>query len=307
MSGRLSRAGAGFTMGVGAYTLWGVFPLYFPLLEPAGPVEILAQRVLWSVLTMAVLVLALRRTPQLRALLRSRRTLALLAVAAATISVNWVTFIYGVTTGHVLETSLGYFVNPLVTVLLGVLVLGERLRRLQWAALAIAATAVVVLTVDYGRLPWIAVLLAFSFGTYGLVKKTADVGAVESLAVETALLTPLAAAYVGWLAASGGPVLGTQGPVHTVVFALLGLVTAVPLLLFGGAATRVPMVTLGLLQYLAPIFQFVLGIVWFGEHMPATRWAGFVLVWLALVLFTVEAYGHRRRHLRRVARAATAT
>ncbi|HEY1134072.1 MAG TPA: EamA family transporter RarD [Nocardioides sp.] len=305
MSSRDVRAG--FAMGAGAYALWGVFPLYFPLLEPAGPVEILAHRVLWSTLVMVALVVVLRRTTAVRALLRSPRTLGLLVVAAATISVNWATFIYGVNSGHVLETSLGYFVNPLVTVLMGVLILGERLRPAQWGALGIAALAVVVLTVDYGRLPLVAILLAFSFGTYGLVKKTADVGAVESLAVETVLLAPFAGAYVAWLAATGALVFGTEGPEQVALFAGLGLITAIPLLLFGGAATRVPMVVLGLLQYLAPILQFVLGLVWFGEEMPATRWIGFVLVWFALAVFTTEMATHRRRQARLTTEATTAS
>jgi chloramphenicol-sensitive protein RarD len=300
-------ARAGFAMGAGAYALWGVFPLYFPLLEPAGPFEILAQRVLWSTVVMVGLVVVLRRTDALRAVLASRRTFLLLVVASFTISVNWATFIYGVNSGHVLETSLGYFVNPLVTVLMGVLVLGERLRPAQWGALALAGVAVVVLTVDYGRLPFVAVLLALSFGTYGLVKKTADVGAVESLAVETVLLVPFAGAYVVWLGATGAAVFATEGPGQVALFAGLGIVTALPLLLFGGAAIRVPMVVLGLLQYLAPTFQFVLALVWFGEDMPATRWIGFVLVWCALAVFTAEMVTHARRQARLTARATTAS
>lgn len=299
--------GPGVTMGFAAYLLWGVFPLYFPLLEPAGPLEILAQRMVWSAITMAVLVVALRRTAAVRALLRHRRTLALLALAAATISINWGMFIYGVTSGHVLETSLGYFINPLVTVLMGVLLLGERLRPMQWVAIGVAAGAVVVLTVDYGRLPWVSLVLAFSFGTYGLVKKTADVGAVESLAVETAFVLPFATAYVVWLGLTGGAVFGSEGLGPAALFALTGLITAIPLLLFGGAATRVPMVVLGLLQYLAPICQFALGILWFGEEMPASRWIGFTLVWVALALFTVEMVRHRRRQARLAGAAARAT
>lgn len=303
---RPSPTGAGFGMGVGAYVLWGAFPLYFPLLEPAGPVEILAQRVLWSAVTMTLLVLVLRKVASIRALLRSRRTVALLLIASATISINWATFIYGVNSGHVLETSLGYFVNPLVTVLMGVLILREHLRPAQWVALGIAAMAVVILTVDYGRPPWIALVLAFSFGTYGLVKKTAGVGAVESLTVETVLLAPLAIGYVVWLGAAGTAVFGTRGVGHTLVFMAAGIVTAIPLLLFGGAATRVPMVTLGLLQYLAPILQFALAVLWFDEQMPLTRWLGFALVWTALVVFTIEATTHRRRQLRLTVPATTA-
>lgn len=306
MVGTPTRAGAGFAMGVAAYVLWGAFPLYFPLLEPAGPVEILAQRVLWSAVTMALLVLALRKHREVVALLRERRTFALLALASVTISVNWATFIYGVNSGHVLETSLGYFVNPLVTVLMGVVILHERLRPAQWVALAIAGSAVVILTLDYGRLPWIALVLAFSFGTYGLVKKTVGAGAVESLAVETILLAPLAIGYVTWLGVTGSAVFGTRGVAHALVFMAAGIITAIPLLLFGGAATRIPMVTLGLLQYLAPILQFALAVLWFGEHMPLTRWIGFALVWIALVVFTIEATTSRRRQLRLTVPATTA-
>lgn len=301
-----SAVGPGVAMGFAAYLLWGVFPLYFPLLEPAGPLEILAQRMLWSAVTMGLLVVVLRRTAAVRALLSRPRTMGLLALAALTISINWGMFIYGVSSGHVLETSLGYFINPLVTVLMGVLLLGERLRPLQWAAIGVAGVAVVVLTVDYGRLPWVALVLAFSFGTYGLVKKTADVGAVESLAIETAFVLPFATAYVVFLGVTGGAVFGSQGPGHAAIFAASGIITAIPLLLFGGAATRVPMVVLGLLQYLAPLCQFALGILWFGEEMPASRWIGFTLVWLALAIFTVEMVRHRR-HVRVAATAATAT
>jgi chloramphenicol-sensitive protein RarD len=301
VSRQAERAGAGFAFGVAAYLLWGGFPLYWPLLEPAGAVEILAHRVLWSALTMVAVVLLLRRGGRLRALVRDRRTLGLLAVAAAVITLNWGGYIWGVTNGRVVETSLGYFINPLVTVLIGVLVLGERLRPRQWIALGVAFLAVVVLTVDYGRPPWIALLLAFSFGTYGLAKKKADAPAVESLAVETLLLVPLAAAYLGWLAATGAAEFGAHGPGHAALFATTGIVTAVPLVLFGAAATRVSMVGLGLLQYLAPILQFALGVLWFHEEMPPGRWVGFGLVWLALVLLTVEMVSHRRRQLARSA------
>ena len=277
-----------------AYGLWGAFPLYWPLLEPAGALEILAHRVLWSAITMGLLVVVLGRGRHVVALVRDRRTLGLLALAAVVISLNWATYIWGVNNGRVVETSLGYFVNPLVTVLMGVLMLGERLRRLQWAALGVAALAVVVLTVDYGRPPWIALVLACSFGTYGLAKKKADAGAVESLAVETAVSGPFAAAYVAFLMVTGASGFGAHGVGHALLFTTTGIVTAVPLIMFGAAATRVPMVALGLLQYLAPVLQFALGVLWFHEDMPVGRWAGFALVWLALVLLTVESLRHRR-------------
>jgi chloramphenicol-sensitive protein RarD len=296
----------GLLLGAAAYTMWGAFPLYWPLLEPAGALEILAHRILWSLVMMTVLVVASRRTSQLRALVADRRTLALLAVAAVTVTVNWATFIWGVNNGRVVETSLGYFVNPLVTVLMGVFILGERLRPLQWAALALAAGAVGVLAVDYGRVPLVALVLAFSFGTYGLAKKTAGVGAVESLTLETMIIAPVAAVYVGSLTATGASSFGAHGVGHALLFVTTGIVTAVPLICFGAAATRVPMVTLGLLQYLAPILQFALGVLYFHEDMPAGRWVGFVLVWIALVLFTAEAVTHHRRRQLRLAVEASA-
>jgi chloramphenicol-sensitive protein RarD len=291
---------------VAAYGLWGGFPLYWPLLEPAGALEILAHRILWSMVTMGLLVVIFRRTSQVRAILADRRTFLLLAAAAVIVTVNWATYIYGVNNERVVETSLGYFINPLVTVLMGVVILGERLRPLQWGALGIASLAVVVLTVDYGRLPYIALVLAFSFGTYGLLKKTANVGALESLAVETTVVAPLAAVYLGWLIASGASSFGSEGAGHALLLASAGIVTAIPLICFGAAATRVPMTTLGLLQYLAPVLQFALGVFVLDEAMPASRWIGFVLVWVALVIFTVEATNHHRRQLRLTVHASAA-
>lgn len=285
----------GFLLGVAAYVLWGAFPLYWPLLEPSGAVEILCHRVVWSALVMGVVVLAVGRTATLRAVLRDRRRTLLLVVAAVVISVNWGTYIYGVNHDRVVETSLGYFINPLVTVLMGVLVLKERLRPVQWIALAIGFVAVVVLTLGYGRPPVIALVLAFSFGTYGLAKKSAGVGAVESLTLETAVLTPVALAYLLWLGAAGRAHFADQGTGHLLLLVAAGVVTAIPLLCFGAAATRVSMTTLGLLQYLAPVIQFVLGVTLLGEHMPPERWIGFALVWLALTVFTADALRHRRR------------
>ena len=300
----MSEQRRGFLFGVAAYLLWGLFPLYFPLLEPAGAVEVLAHRILWSALTMGVLVLALGRVAHLRALLRSRRTMLLLGAAALAISVNWGTYIWGVNNGRVVEASLGYFINPLVTVLVGVVVLGEQLRRAQWVAAGVAVLAVAVLTVDYGHPPWVALVLAASFSIYGLTKKTANAGAVESLAVEATLVAPLAAAYLGVLVAQGASGFGSHGAGHALLLASSGIVTAVPLIFFGAAATRVPLVTLGLLQYLTPVLQFGLGVFWFGEEMSPLRWTGFAIVWVALTIFTVEANNHRRRQLRLVAAAS---
>lgn len=294
----------GLLLGTGAYVLWGTFPLYWQLLEPAGAVEILAQRIVWSALVMVLVVVAWRRIGRVRAILRERRTALLLTLAAVTISFNWATYIWGVNNGRVVETSLGYYINPLVTVLMGVFILGERLRTLQWVAMAVAGVAVLVLTVDYGRPPWVALVLACSFGTYGLAKKQADVEAVESLTFETLLLAPLALGWIWWLSASGASTFGGDGIGRALLFTTTGIVTAVPLLLFGAAAIRVSMVSLGLLQYLAPTIQFALGVTVFDEDMTWGRWAGFGLVWVALAVFTVEALNHRRRQLRLVAQAS---
>lgn len=302
----MKESRTGLLCGIAAYVIWGTFPLYWPLLEPAGAVEILAHRVFWSALSMLAVVLLLRRVRRIRALVRDRRKLGLLALAAVVITLNWGGYIWGVNNGRVVETSLGYFINPLVTVLMGVLILHERLRRLQWIALGIASLAVVVLTVDYGRPPWIALLLAMSFATYGLAKKKANAAAVESLTVETVLLAPIAVAFLTWLAWQGGAEFGGHGASHAWLFVSTGVVTAIPLVLFGAAATRVSMVSLGLMQYLAPILQFGLGVFWFGEEMPPGRWAGFVLVWVALVLFTLETVNHRRRQLVLAADASAA-
>jgi chloramphenicol-sensitive protein RarD len=293
----------GLVYGAGAYFLWGLFPVYWPLLEPASAVEVLAHRVVWSLLFVGVVLAIQRQWAWIRTL--GRRRLALLTVAAVVIAVNWGTYIYGVTNEHVVETSLGYFINPLVTVLLGVLVLGERLRRVQWAALGIASTAVIVLTADYGRPPWIALILAFSFGTYGLIKKSVGIGAVQSLTVETAVLFVPALAYLGWLMAAGESTLGQVSAGHALLLAGTGPVTAIPLLLFGAAARRLPLTVLGLLQYLAPVLQFLFGVLLFHEPMPPARLVGFALVWTALVILTVESVRHRRRQ-NALARAAEA-
>lgn len=286
--------------------MWGAFPLYWPLLQPAGAVEILGHRVIWSCLFMVLLVVLLKRRAQLRAIWEDHRVRRLLTIAAAVVSVNWTTYIWAVNHDKVVESSLGYFINPLVTVLMGVVILHERLRPLQWFALAIASGAVVVLTVDYGRPPWVALVLAFSFGSYGLCKKTADVGAVESLTYETAVISPFAAAYLLWLGVTGASGFATQGAGHALLFVATGIITVIPLMCFTGAATRVPLVTLGLLQYLAPILQFILGVVYFHEAMPVGRWIGFTLVWIALIIFTFEAIHHRRRQLALTLEASTA-
>jgi chloramphenicol-sensitive protein RarD len=285
----------GLLLGLAAWVMWGFFPLYWPLLKPAGAAEILAHRIVWSLVVVVGVVLVTRRGRSLRATLADRRTRSLLAVAAVLITVNWGTYIWGVNHHHVVETSLGYFINPLVSVLLGVVVLGERLRTLQWIALGIATVAVLALTVEYGHPPWVALILAFSFGSYGLAKKKANAGAVESLGIETMVVFPVAIAYVLFLVGTGDSTFGSHGPLHVALVVGTGLVTVLPLLCFGGAATRIPLSTLGLMQYLTPTVQFVLGLVVFGEPMPPMRWLGFGLIWLALALFTFETLRNRHR------------
>jgi chloramphenicol-sensitive protein RarD len=278
---------------VSAYLLWGLFPLYWPLLEPAAPVEILAHRIAWSLVFVCGLLALTAGFGWLRTL--GARRARLLALAAALVTVNWGTYIYGVNSEHVVETSLGYFINPLVTVALAVTVLGERLTRLQGVAVAIAGAAVVVLTVDYGRPPWIALILACSFGLYGLIKKRAGVDGLQSLAFETGFLAPVAVAYLLVLGATGAGTFTTEGPGHAALLAAGGIFTAVPLMLFGAAAIRIPLTQLGLIQYLAPTLQFAIGVLVYSEPMPASRLAGFALVWVALGVFTWDAVQGTRR------------
>ncbi|MFD1660993.1 EamA family transporter RarD [Streptomyces caeni] len=288
----------GLLNGFAAYGMWGLVPLFWPLLKPAGAMEILAHRMVWSLGLVALALLVLRRWSWAGELLRQPRRLGLIAVAAAVITVNWGVYIWSVNAGHVVEASLGYFINPLVTIAMGVLILKERLRPAQWVAVAVGLAAVLVLTIGYGRPPWISLCLAFSFATYGLVKKKVNLGGLESLAAETAVQFVPALVYLLWLSARGDSTFTSQGPGHAALLAATGLVTALPLVCFGAAAIRVPLSTIGLLQYLAPVFQFLLGILYFHEEMPPERWTGFALVWLALSLLTGDALRTARRTAR---------
>jgi len=285
----------GLAYGLGAYIIWGTFPLYFTLLEPTSPVEVLANRILWSCVVLFGLVIVGHRWSAIAPVLRDRRRLVLLAAASAMIAVNWGFFIYGVTSNQVVQTSLGYFINPLVSVVFGVALLHERLRRTQWVAVGLGVAAVAVLSFDYGQVPWIALVLALSFGSYGLLKKVLDMGAVESLSVETALLTPLAAAYLAYLVATGSSAWSTGDTSMMLLLASTGVVTIVPLLLFSAAATRIPLTWIGLLQYTTPVLQFATGVFILNEPMPASRWVGFSLVWIALVTLAVDSAAAVRR------------
>ena len=297
----------GFIYGFAAYLIWGLFPLYWKMLDHSGAIELLAHRVLWSLVTIAILVVVLRKFAQVKALLREPRRRWPLVGAAFLISVNWGTYIWAVNHGRVVETSLGYFITPLFTVLLGVVVLKEQLRVLQWVALAVAFVAVAGLTIENGRPPWVAIILTFSFGFYGLTKKQAGAGAIEGMAIESATVAPLALAAIVVLGAQGQSTVTYHGAGYLTLVLLTGPITAVPLLLFGASATRVSMTTLGLLNYIAPIMQFVCGVLVFHEEMSPMRWAGFGLVWLALAIFTLDSMNRRRRTIAIERAAVTAS
>jgi chloramphenicol-sensitive protein RarD len=294
----VSSVRRGYLMGIAAYVGWGFFPLYFKLLEPASANEILAHRIIWSAVFMAVLLAVLRRYRFVRELARQPRRLAGVGLAALLIGGNWFGFIYAVTSAQVVEVSLGYFINPLISVLLGVVVLGERLRTLQWAAVAIGATAVLVQAVEFGRPPWLALLVAFSFGLYGLVKKRLGMPAAEGMFVESAALLLPALAFVVFLTGTGAATVGRTSVPHTVFILFAGVLTALPLMSFADAANRIPLTALGTLQYIAPMMQLAIGLLVFHEPMPAARWIGFVLVWLALVVFTWDGLRARRARTR---------
>lgn len=304
--GPLTREREGLLSGLGAFLLWGLVPLFWPLVGRAGALEILAHRVVWSLGFAVILLLLTVRRGWWRQV-GNRRTLSLLGLAAMIVGVNWGVYIWAVNSGHVVEAALGYYINPILSVLLGVLFLRERLAPLQWVAVAVAALAVIVLTADYGRPPVVALTLAVSFACYGLLKNRINAGAVATLTVESAVLTPLAIGYLDYLAAVGRLTFGHLGWAHSLLLVSTGLVTVVPLLLFSAAATRIPLSTLGLLQYLTPTAQFLLGILYFGESMPPARWLGFGLVWLALLLLTGQLIAGAARPRRLAVETAEAT
>ncbi|MBA2281458.1 MAG: EamA family transporter RarD [Acidimicrobiia bacterium] len=290
-TGRQQRLGT--LAGLAAYSLWGVFPLVFHELEGVGALEILMHRVVWSFVVVLAVLAVRRKGAWVRPLLADRRRVALLAAAGTLVATNWLVYIWAVNEDRVIEAALGYYINPLITVALGVVVLREHLRRAQVVALGFGAAAVAVLTIAYGRLPWIALVLAASFAGYGYLKKSVGVGAAESLAVETAVLLPIALVGLVVLEVGGdaGFLHGSGG--RDALLVSLGVVTAVPLLLFGTAARRIPLSLLGLLQYLTPTLQLLCGVVVLDEDLPPERLVGFVLVWIALLLLAVDAFRGR--------------
>lgn len=303
MKDDIGTARSGLIYAVIAYGLWGVLPVYFLLLRPAGAVEIVAWRILWSLVFCGVLLAVTRSFGRFVALLRDRSIAGTLGLAGAFIVVNWTTFIFATLSGHVVEAALGYFINPVVTVLLGVLLLRERLRVLQWVAVGISLVAILVIAIGYGRFPWISLILAFSFGFYGLIKKRVGgrVDAVSGLSIETlALAVPAAVALIvvsatGFTSQTGGLAFGSSGTLQTVAVVGTGVITAVPLLLFASAARRLPLSTLGLTQYIAPILQLIVGVALLHEPMTTARWIGFALIWVALVVLSTDAVRAARR------------
>jgi len=284
---------AGLLFGFGAYGSWGLYPAFFPLLKPASAVEILAHRIVWTVLLMAAVLVMMRRLSDLSSL--TRRTWLLLTAASVLISVNWLVYVWAVSNGHVVDAALGYFINPLVTVLIGVLFFGERLHRAQLAAVLIAAAGVAVLTVAAGGVPAIALVLALSFGLYGAVKKVVPVDPRVSVGVEAGIAAPFAVVFIVVLTLHGGAQFANNGAGHAALMILCGPVTAIPLLCFAAAAQRLPLVTLGLLQYMTPSLQMIWGVAVGHEPMPPARWAGFALIWVALAVFTADLLSRTRR------------
>ena len=294
------RLVSGLIFALGSYLLWGFLPVYFRLLAPTGAFEIVAYRILFSLVFCAILLTITQGWGRMAALLRQPRILLTMAVAGVLIYINWQVFVLAAVSGHVVEGALGYFINPIFTVLLGVIFLRERLRPAQWVAVGISAVAIVVIAVGYGAFPWIAIALTLSFGLYGFIKKRVGghVDALSGLTLETAWLTPVAVVQLILVGLTSGLTFTAGGPGHTVLIVLVGVATGLPLLLFAAAASRLPLIAIGLTQYLTPVLQFIFGVVFLGEAMSTTRWIGFVLVWVALIVLTVDlvraAQGQRR-------------
>lgn len=299
----------GIIFGFLAYGSWGILPIYFRALDAASPIEILAQRILWSTIFCLGFWLWKRNFSWIRELFRRPRQLLLLALSGYILAINWGVYIYAVDSGNVLESSLGYFINPLMLVLVGVFVLKERMSPLQWAAVAMGAAAVLIISLDYGRLPWIALTLATSFTIYGFIKKRVggNVGAVQTMTIETVALVPIAIGMLVWMQSGTNKLtFATEGWQHMFLMILLGLATMAPLIWFAAAATRLPLVMMGMLQFLAPVGQFLTGVFIFHETVPTARWIGFGFVWIALVLLTFDTARHanNRRRARRIAALA---
>jgi chloramphenicol-sensitive protein RarD len=285
----------GLAYGVLVYALWGIIPVFWKQLEDVPPLEVLAHRAVWGIVVLVLLVRATGSGAAMREAARDRRVLAAMALSGVLVAINWGTFVGAVATGHLLDASLGYFINPLTSVALGTLVLRERLRPLQWLAIGLATVGVALIAWRAGQVPWISLLLAGSWGLYGLVRKVAKVESLVGSTIETALLAPIAAAYLLYLAATGDGALGRAPGSTEALLAATGIVTAGPLLLFTSAARRLPLSTLGFLQYLAPTGQFLLAVAAFGEPLEQGKLAAFGLIWLGLAVFSIDLWRTARR------------
>lgn len=283
----MSKYKIGLVYGFSAYILWGLFPLYWPLLKPASALEIVSHRAAWTSIFCLIVLAFQRQLRHMFSLMFTKRVFFRLVTASALISINWLVYIWATNHGHVVEAALGYYINPLIIIAFGVLLLKEKMRKLQWFAVALGALGVIVLTFDYGRLPWIALTLALSWGSYGLIKKQLNLGAVEGLAIETLISFIPYAGYLIYLASRGEGQWGHK-PSLTLLLTAAGAVTAIPLLLFNGSATRLPYSTIGLLQYITPTLQFSIGVWVNHESMPAARWFGFLIIWGALFALATD-------------------
>ncbi len=289
----------GVILGFLAYLWWGLFPIYFQLLTRSGAFEIVAYRIVFSLVFCLMALAALRQWAPLRTVLRNRRSTVTLALAGVLVAGNWTMYVWGVNNGYAIDAALGYFINPLVNAAFGVILLGERMRRLQWLAFGVGALAVVVLVIAYGRVPWVALILALTFGLYGLTKKMVglSVPPLPGLAIETAAAAPFAIIYLGWLASAQLSTVDLMSG-YGLLMMLAGPVTAIPLLWFAAATARVKLSTMGMLQYVAPVLQFLLGWLYIGEQMPPGRWAGFIIIWIAMAIFMLDMAGQARRTYR---------
>jgi chloramphenicol-sensitive protein RarD len=277
----------GLLFGVSAYTLWGLFPIYWLLLKPATALEIVSHRAVWTLVFCFIVLWLTKTLSSTLALLKRPKIVAGLFLSSILISVNWIIYIYAATSNHVVEAALGYYINPIVVIATGVIVLKEKMRPLQWVSLGVATLGVAVLTIDYGRLPWIALGLGLSWGSYGLVKKKLGLGALEGLSIETLISSGAYLAYLIWLGNQGQGQFGLSWGI-TLLCISAGAVTAIPLLLFNGATNRLPLTLVGLLQYITPTLQFSIGVWYFKEDMPAARWTGFLIIWVALITLAVD-------------------
>ncbi len=288
----------GVLFGISAYLIWGFFPIYFKTIQVVPAAQILFHRIAWSFILLLFLIVVRGQWHGLRSAIRGPKMLVTYIIAACLLAINWLTYVWGVNAGYVVETSLGYFINPLVSVALGVVILKERLRATQWLPIGLAAVGVLYLTVQLGAPPWIALVLAFSFGLYGLMKKISPLGSLYGLTLETGILFLPAVGYLLYVEFQGYGAFGHVGPLNNLLLVLAGLFTTTPLLMFSSAARSIPLSLLGLLQYIAPTCQFLLGVLLYKEPFTQVQWIGFGIIWLALLLYTTEGFIVRRRRMR---------